>query len=102
MPRGVRDGARESPRWLRSAVLPQVAKRCKRGQKEAGKAPRDIVRCHCERGPAIWSVFKTGREGQLWYFSEVTKALRRNTDPDGVKRILSELERQPVELSSLD
>jgi (p)ppGpp synthase/HD superfamily hydrolase len=56
---------------------------------------RCILRDFRESGDALWSRFKGGREGTLWYYRGLVQAFRRRaTKPlvDELDRIVSELE----------
>ena len=57
---------------------------------------RTILVAHRQQGEQLWSLFKGGREGTLWYYARVTKILQAAGDSplvDELSRAVSELER---------
>jgi (p)ppGpp synthase/HD superfamily hydrolase len=58
---------------------------------------RSILVAHRQRGEDLWSMFKGGREGTLWYYASVVKILRAaGGSPlvDELGRAVSELEQR--------
>jgi len=58
---------------------------------------RSLVKEYHVHGESLWSRFKGGREGTLWYYSAVRDAL----GTDGIAEVIGELDRVIAELHSL-
>ena len=56
---------------------------------------RQILADYRRQGDTVWSRFKAGREGQLWYYRELVSTFRRagaNSLVDELDRVVTELE----------
>jgi (p)ppGpp synthase/HD superfamily hydrolase len=58
---------------------------------------RSIVKDYRTHGEAVWSSFKGGREGTLWYYAAVRDAL----GSDGIDEVIGELNRVLAQLHAL-
>ncbi len=58
---------------------------------------RSILREYRRRGESMWSLFRGGREGTLWYHRAVVESLRQS----GRSPLVEELERAVTELEQL-
>lgn len=59
---------------------------------------RDILAAYRSLGEALWSRFRGGREGTLWYYSALVRAYR---ETDTVPTLIDELDRVVAELERL-
>jgi GTP pyrophosphokinase len=60
---------------------------------------RSMLVNHRQRGEELWSLFKGGREGTLWYYGRVVKILQAAGDSplvDELSRAVGELEQRLV------
>jgi (p)ppGpp synthase/HD superfamily hydrolase len=60
---------------------------------------RCILADHQKIGEEVWSRFKTGKEGTLWYYQELVRAYRQSTKVPTV--LVNELERVVGEMMRL-
>lgn len=49
----------------------------------------------------VWSRFKGGKAGKLWYYRAVVTAFRTTAMTDGLRRLVDELDRVVTELERL-
>ena len=62
---------------------------------------RSLVVDLSHSGDAVWSHFKGGRDGTLWYFRSLVAAYREAKPPAPVTELIDELERLVGELERL-
>jgi (p)ppGpp synthase/HD superfamily hydrolase len=58
---------------------------------------RSIIREYRRCGPALWTNFRGGREGTLWYYRAVVETLKQS----GVTPLVEELDRSVTELEAV-
>ncbi len=62
---------------------------------------RTLVADYRVLGEELWTRFKGGREGTLWYYREMVVALREGEQTDGLMRLVDELGRVVEQLEAL-
>jgi GTP pyrophosphokinase len=62
---------------------------------------RSILADHRLQGPGVWSRFRGGKEGILWYYRSLVEAFRDGPHSDGTRRLAAELGRLVADLEKV-